>query len=89
MILKGKTGKWVISLLWKSPAFNRRFVVLKGFGAYIIYRSKPVEELRKMEINTSNILRFKFDIYEAFHFLKDYTVQVKELNEEHKQRMGQ
>lgn len=67
-------------LLMKFPAFNRHFVIVNLGKAYKIFRSIPTEKLKRTPITTTNILSFKFDIYDAFHLLKEYAAQIDRLD---------
>ena len=85
MVLKGNIAKWTISLLTKFSVFNRYFKVVRLGDTFKIFQSKSKEVLKSIEITTSNILSFKFDIYDAFSLLEQHTAQVKKIDEENKQ----
>jgi hypothetical protein len=81
MILTGHIGKFTVGLLMKFPTFNRHFAVLGSANTFIIFRSIPAEKLKRTQITTANFLRFKFDVYDAFQLLKEYTAQISILDE--------
>jgi hypothetical protein len=84
MILKGNLGRLTINLLKKSSVFNRHFTVVRLFDTFKIFQSIPKEKLRQTEITSSNFLKFRFDVYDAFHILKEHAAQIEKLDEDNK-----
>jgi hypothetical protein len=70
MILRGNIGKLAIRILTGFSNFGRKFKVVRFGDTFKIFRSIPSDELKHIEITKSNILSFKFDVYEAFRFFE-------------------
>jgi hypothetical protein len=82
LIVRHNIGKKFIDLLLKSNLFNRHFAVLLFDKAYVIKKTKPIDELLKIKITEDNILSLKFDYHSSFKILQEYEAEICKHNYE-------
>ena len=82
LIVRNNVGKKFINLLLKSNHFNRHFAVILYNRAYVVKRTKPINELLKIKITEDNILSLKFDYHSSFGILQEYQAEICKHNYE-------
>lgn len=82
LIVRHNIGKKFIDLLLKLNLFNRHFAVLLFDKAYVIKKTKPIDELLKIKITEDNILSLKFDYHSSFKILQEYKAEIYKHNYE-------
>ena len=85
IIIKSNIGKKIVKMLMTSTAFNNNYAVLKWDNSIVLRRTKPVDELTKIEITECNILRLKFKYHSSHSVLVEYVVEVEQLLYDKKQ----
>jgi len=80
LIVRHNIGKKFVDLLLKSNLFNRHFAVLLFDKAYVIKKTKPIDELLKIKITEDNILSLKFDYHSSFKILQEYKAEIRKLD---------
>jgi len=84
MILKGRIGKLTAVLLTRFSLLSRHFKVVKWGDSVKVFKTKSIKEITKTEITPAKILGLKFDLYDSFRLLKQYTAQVESMEKEQK-----
>lgn len=84
LIVRHKIGKGLINWLMTSNTFKRYFVVLTWDKSYVVRRTKPIEELTKIEISPDNILTLKFKYHSSYGVLQEHVAEIDKLDYQNK-----
>ena len=84
LIVRHKIGKGLINWLMTSNTFKRYFVVLTWDKSYVVRRTKPIEELTKIEISPDNILTLKFKYHSSYGLLQEHVAEIDKLDYQNK-----
>lgn len=82
--VRHKIGKGLINWLMTLNSFKRHFVVLTWDQSYVVKRTKPIEDLTKIEITPDNILTLKFKYHSSYRVLREYVAEIDKLDYENR-----